>query len=365
MSPTVSTRVALVIGQLTYGGAEGQLCELARGLRDRRGVVVYCLSDQRQPYGPLLEDAGITLRTLPARGNFDVSRVVVLARMLRRDGVGVCHAFLFIASAYAYLATRLVPGVSLVTSARNTKLESNALRRALMRRAFRSADAVVCNSAEVGRYATANYDAPESRLRVVYNGVDMRRFSHQHTGSRGLVVGTIGRIEKQKNLEAFMAAALLVKKVRHDATFEIVGEGSLRGRLQARAAALGLGDAVKFVGTTSEVPEFLSRIDQFWLTSDYEGTPNVVLEAMAAAVPVVATSVGGTPEVIDDGVTGRLVAPGRPDTIASVCLEIAADSEAARVMGQRAREVVRERFSVTRMVASTEAVYDEVIGGAR
>ncbi len=365
MSSALSTRVALVIGQLTYGGAESQLYELARGLRDRREVVVYCLSKRRDPYGGLLEDAGIMQRTLPAMGSFDVSRVAALARLLRRDGIGVCHAFLFIASTYAYLATRLVPGVRLVTSARNCKGETHVLRRSLMRRAFRSADAVVCNSAEVGRYAASNYDAPERCLRVVYNGVDTQRFEKPHRGSGGLVVGTIGRIEKQKNLELFMAAAQQVKQHRAEATFEIVGEGSLRAQLESRAEAMGLSDCLRFVGTTADVPGFLRRIDQFWLTSDYEGTPNVVLEAMAAGVPVIATRVGGTPEVIDDGESGLLVEPRCPQAIASSSLAIASDPHLAHALGGRARAAVAERFSIARMVKDTEAVYEQVLGAGR
>jgi hypothetical protein len=163
-------RVGLVIGQLTYGGAESQLFELARALTAKSPPsakpVVYCLSSSSEPYGSRLREAGVTLRVLPSRGSFDFSRVATLRRALREDGVSVVHAFLFLASGYAYLATRARRGVRLVTSARNCKPEPNPLRRAVLRRAFRASARVICNSREwsaTRRATTARpKDAPPS-----------------------------------------------------------------------------------------------------------------------------------------------------------------------------------------------------------
>ena len=131
-------RIGLVIGQLTWGGAEGQLFELARGLAAFADPVVYCLSSATEPYGSRLKEAGIALRVLPARGSFDLSRVRRLRRALREDGIEVVHAFLFLASGYAYLATRGLRGPRLVTSARNCKPEPNPVRRAVLKAAFRA-----------------------------------------------------------------------------------------------------------------------------------------------------------------------------------------------------------------------------------
>jgi hypothetical protein len=155
----VQRRIGLVIGQLGYGGAEGQLYELVRALRDDARVVVYCLSDRTEPYGPMLEQLGVAVRVMPARGSFDLGRVLALARAIRADRVELVHAFLYIATAYAYLALLVCPGVRLVSSARNCKAEPNALRRAVMRRAFARSQAVICNSREMARFAVAYYRA--------------------------------------------------------------------------------------------------------------------------------------------------------------------------------------------------------------
>lgn len=354
-------RVGLVIGQLTYGGAEGQLYELARALGAVADPVVYCLSAKSEPYGARLREAGVELRVLPSRGSFDVSRVRALRRALVRDRIEVVHAFLFLASAYAYLATRGLRGVRLVTSARNCKPEPNPVRRVVMKAAFRASERVICNSREMERYARAYYGAPESRTCVILNGVDTARFDVPRRLHEGLRVGTVGRIERQKNLSVFLEAARLVLAERPDASFEIVGDGSLRASVVEEAGRRGLGAAVRLPGTRGDIPEFFAGLDQFWLTSDWEGTPNVVLEALAAGLPVIATRVGGTPEVVEDGVTGMLVDAGDAAAIARASLALASDASAASAMGRRAAQAAREKFSIAAMVDATARAYEAAL----
>ena len=232
-----------------------------------------------------------------------------------------------------------------------------------MRRAFRRSDAIICNSSEMARFATDYYRAPSERVSVVYNGVDAERFMACRNPRRsgGPVVGTVGRIERQKNLDVFLEAAECFRRSQPGARFEIVGEGSDRPRLERRVGELGLSDAVSFKGTTDDVPGFFSRLDQFWLTSDWEGTPNVVLEAMAAGVPVVATRVGGTPEVVEQGRTGVLVPASDAAAVCSAALALAADPARASRMGDDARIAVIERFSLQRMAERTATVYWSVL----
>lgn len=354
-------RVGLVIGQLTYGGAESQLFELARAMTAFADPVVYCLSSSAEPYGSRLREAGVTLRVLPSRGSFDLSRVLALRRALRDDSIEVVHSFLFLASGYAYLATRGLAGIRLVTSARNCKPEPNPFRRAILKAAFRASARVICNSCEMERYAQSYYGAPAGRTCVVLNGIDTGRFAIGRSAHDGLRVGTVGRIEKQKNLGVFLDAAALVLADRGDAAFEIVGDGSLRAHFQAEVERRGLSRVVVLSGTRSDVPAFYAGLDQFWLTSDWEGTPNVVLEALAAGVVVIATRVGGTPEVVDDGVTGILVDAGDAVGIASASLELAADARRAAEMGKQAEAVAREHFSITAMVDATMGVYEAAL----
>jgi glycosyltransferase involved in cell wall biosynthesis len=291
----------------------------------------------------------------------DPARVLRLARWIESDRIEVAHAFLFIASAYAYLATRRLRAVRLVTSARNCKAEPSLLRRWILRRAFRASDAIICNSREVGRFAVQHYSADPKRIHVVLNGVDVERFRPGKKRDQGIVVGTAGRIERQKNLEMFLSAAALFGRDRPDATFLVAGDGSLRGHFVRRAAQLGLGDKVRFIGNTNDMPAFFHQLDQFWLTSDWEGTPNVVLEAMAAGVPVIATRVGGTEEVIRDGIDGFLVAREDFAATCAAAWRLAGNPEEASAVALRARETACNRFSIRAMIESTQRIYEHVL----
>ncbi|MBI5506370.1 MAG: glycosyltransferase, partial [Deltaproteobacteria bacterium] len=247
--------------------------------------------------------------------------------------------------------------------ARNCKPEPHPLRRLLMRRALAASRRVVCNSREMERYAVAHYGAPPSRTRVVYNGVDVDRFARPREAHDGVRIATVGRIERQKNLDVFLSAAEGFLRAYPHARFSVVGDGSLRDHYLEEVRRRDLAASVTLPGTIADVPALLAGLDQFWLTSDYEGTPNVVLEAMAAALPVVATRVGGTGEVVEDGRTGLLVGAGDANAVASAALRLAADGAAAATMGIAAREAVRERFSLEAMITATRAVYAEALGG--
>ncbi len=359
MSGRVVKRLGLVIGQLTYGGAEGQLYELARSLGDSHEVTVYCLSAAREPYGSRLEAAGIPVRVLEAKRNLDPGRVVRLAAALRADRIDIVHAFLYIASAYAYLATRLVRSTRLVTSARNCKIEPSLVRRMVMRRAFCASDAVICNSERMAEFAEEHYGLPASLIRVVYNGVDTRRFGIGRGGG-GPRIGSIGRLEPQKNYFLFLEAASLLHRERPDVRFEIIGQGPQREPLEDELRGLGLQGVVTISEPREDIAGFLAGLDQFWLTSDWEGTPNVVLEAMAAGVPVVATSVGGTPELIEDGVNGFLVEPGSSDDLAARAGALLGDARVAGSVGEWARAAAVGRFSLEAMTEATRRVYESL-----
>ncbi len=354
-------RVALVIGQLSYGGAESQLYELARRLPPEYRPIVYCLSTSVEPYGNRLRDAGVMLRVIPSRGHFDPSRVWRLARLLRADRIDLVHAFLFIASTYAFLATRIYRRPAFISSARNCKFEPNPLRRWLIGRAFAASDAVVCNSAEMARFAASLYGVRKQQARVVYNGVDTQRFVPGGQRPATLRVGTVGRLEAQKNVEMFLDAALTVAARVPEARFEILGEGSQRASLERGIERRGLADRVCLAGTREGVAAFLQGLSPFWLTSDWEGTPNVVLEAMASGLPVLCTRVGGIPELVDDGHSGVLLEAGGDARLAEESLRLHAQPDVAAGLGRRAREVVQQRFSLTAMVETTLQVYQDSI----
>jgi glycosyltransferase involved in cell wall biosynthesis len=353
----------MVIGQLSTGGAEGQLRALCEGLDP--GVAratVYCLSGETEPYGPLLERAGVPLRVV--RGG-RLGRVRALRSAFAADGIDVVHAWLFIANAFAWAATRLERR-PLVTSARNCK-RSGRLLDALNRRAFAASDAIIVNSQQVRDYIAHVYDAPADRIAVVYNAIDLARFqppARTRPGHAPRVV-MVGRLVAQKNPLLFVAAAAGLRARLPAVRFQLVGDGPLRAAVAAAVRAAGLGDCLELAGERHDVPALLHDADLCWLTSDWEGLPNAVLEAMAAGLPVVATDVGGTAELIEAGVEGYVVRAGDGDAFVARSLEILADP--ARLAHMRGAARARAaRFDRAQMVEATQAVYARVAcrGGA-
>lgn len=353
-------RVGHVIGQLTAGGAEGQL-RLLTCADDRRATpFVYCLSDALEPYGSILERAGVPVRAV---GGGRLTRIMRLRDLMAADRVNIVHSWLFIGNAYAWVANG--GRRPLVTSARNCKRQGTGLDL-INRRAFAASAAIVANSRLVDEYIRREYGAPAERVRVVYNGIDLSRFTgrrRDRPAAAPTIVG-VGRVVRQKNPDLFVGAARELLRDVPGARFRWIGGGPMRDRLVAEVGRAGLAERISFDGERGDVERVLADADLLWLTSDWEGLPNVVLEAMASGVPVVATDVGGTSELFLSGKEGRLVAPGDAAAIAAKSLRLLSSVETYAESSAAALASARE-FSTANMVAKMEAVYDEVRTGVR
>lgn len=214
----------------------------------------------------------------------------------------------------------------------------------------------------------------QEKIITIYNGIDPGAFRpSQGRGlpgraamipAAGRVVGTVARLAPQKGLDNFIEAASRVARLADDAVFLVVGDGPLRGDLEKKAGSLGLAGRFIFAGERPDVNSILPCLDVFVLPSLTEGLPLTVLEALAACRPVVASRVGGIPEVITHGVNGLLVDPGDVQGLATAILGLLEDRERADRMGLKGRALVEERFTVGRMVDQTESVYAGLLAGA-
>lgn len=353
-------RVGLVIGQLTVGGAEGQLLQVVRRLGPRFEPVVYSLSARPTALRSTLAAQGVAVREVSGRG---LVRAARLAAALRADGVAVAHSWLFIANAYVAAAKLAGAPWQLVTSARNCKVQGRFSRFANAV-AFRASARIVVNSADVESYIVREYRAPRARIRVIANGVDTERFRPAAASDpASLHVVTVGRLVRQKNHALFLDAARRLLDRGIAARFTIVGDGPLRPELEARVAALGLAAAVTFAGERDDVDAILRTAALFWLTSSWEGMPNVVLEALASGVPVVVTAVSGTRELVEPGRQGHIVGLDDAEAIAARSAEILGDPLLRAAMAAAARERALG-FSTDAMVAKLEALYDDILAGA-
>jgi glycosyltransferase involved in cell wall biosynthesis len=231
----------------------------------------------------------------------------------------------------------------------------------------RLVDQVIAVSEAARNFLVRGKGYPSARITVVPNGRDLSVFQPGRAREAvrkelGLdrtvpLVGVVGRLEPQKGHVHLLDAWPAVLREFPDARLLLVGDGVLRGSLQARACAGGIDDTVIFAGFRDDVPRVLDALDILCLPSLYEGMPLTAIEGAAMALPVVATAVDGTPEVVRDGRTGRLVPPANPPELAEALLELLRDPERARRMGQSGRDWACLRFDLDAQVAATARVY--------
>ena len=229
------------------------------------------------------------------------------------------------------------------------------VNEALDRLVLRWMDRVVCVSAAQA-VKVRRAGVPAERVAVIRNAVAAAPFAHPDPAGRALLeqvfprpyprlVGAAGRLSSEKGFGQMVAAAARVARADPGVGFVLFGDGPLRRRLTRQVAAAGLQDRFVLAGFRTDLERLLPHFDLVVLPSFTEGLPVVVLEAGAAGVPVIATAVGGTPEAVQDGVTGYLVPPGRPAPLAVRILDLLHDEGRRRVMGLRGRERVRQHFT--------------------
>jgi glycosyltransferase involved in cell wall biosynthesis len=198
---------------------------------------------------------------------------------------------------------------------------------------------------------------------VVSNGIDAERYSTPPEPVPGRVL-FVARLAGQKRPDIAIRAFARVRESHSAAELHLVGDGPARMEMEELVDSLDLRGAVRFLGSRGDVDALLSRAACVVLSSDYEGCPYTVIEAMAAGAPVVATRVGGVPELVEHGVTGLLVEPRSLDQLAAAVSELLGDPARARGMGAAGRDRARTRFSVQGMVERVAAVYEQVAARA-
>jgi glycosyltransferase involved in cell wall biosynthesis len=245
------------------------------------------------------------------------------------------------------------------------------LYEAVDRLALRRMDRVVCVSeAQAAKVRVAGVS--RERIVVIRDAIRGERFEATRAEYLGLmqrffsapgtqVVGAAGRLSPEKGFADLIAAARAVAQTNPSIRFVLFGDGRLRQDLQRRVEAAGLQGTFVLAGFRSDIDRFLPHLDLLVLPSYTEGLPNVILEAFAAGVPVVATAVGGTPEIVEDGVNGRLVAPGNPGLLAQTLIEVLGDDSKRRAMGQEGRRRVLCEFTFAGQGQAYRRVFEDLI----
>jgi glycosyltransferase involved in cell wall biosynthesis len=359
------TRVGYVIWSLGLGGAEQVVIRLAAALdRARFTPVVFCL-DRPREFAEQARRAGVEVVALDKRGPLDLRVLPHLVRLIDRHRIDLLHTHLWGANLWGRLAACLA-GVPVVATEHNVDVWKRPYHLVLDRLLEPWTRELVAVSPQV-RDFYQEQAVGEGRWRVIHNGIDLgpepagrrRGDAYRGLGIGGgdRVVGLVGRLVAAKAPAVFLEAMARVARVEPRLRPLVIGDGPLRVEAEERAAHLGLGGRAVFAGLRQDVPELLSGMDVLVFSSTREGLSIAMLEAMAAGVPVVATRVGGTPELIESGVSGFLVEAGDAAALAERVLALLADPALAERTRQAARTRVRERFSLAAMVRAHEALY--------
>jgi len=344
--------------------------ELAR--RDWR-VRVYCLSRVTAPHDETLRQAGIPLRTFGGRGKQLVTRVRGLRRATIEDGIDVAHSFLVgptVLTAMALGWKRDDP--VFVASNRSQNAGRTFWRRALEGWALRRAAQVTVNyEAGIG-FTNDFYGVPRSDITVISNGVEnfstvlptrsAARESLDLPADAPVLLGLF-RLSEEKNLDVFCRTVERTFAEIGPGVCLIAGDGPLRQMLEERIAASPWRDAFRLLGPSDQVPTLLAAADAMLLTSSFEGMPNGIMEAMSAGLPVVATNVGGLPDLVEDGSTGFLCPPSDVEALARACATLLGDDGLRRRIGAQARTRMHSEFSIDTMVDKHCTLYSRLIRG--
>jgi glycosyltransferase involved in cell wall biosynthesis len=368
----VTVRVALFAPLLGTGGTQRHLQQVLALLDPNRFHVQVLTLRAGGEVEDELRAGGVSVRSLSVGARLTSPRtlraIVTTARALRRARVDVVHGYQWRPALVGTLAGRLA-GVPLRLASKRSLTGEDRWAGRAWRHIARQVDTVIVNADALR--VEGEQRGMRCRWVLLQNGVDTDHFrlAPPDAGTRaalGLdphrpVVGTIGRLEDRKGHDQLLraAGAMLAGANGRRPQVVIVGDGPLRESLVQQARALGVADSVRFVGMVPDVRPSLAAMDVFVLPSHAEGMSNALMEAMAAARPVVATAVGGNTEVVIDGKTGVLVPPGDPGAIARAIAALLRAPDRAAGLGAAAREFVTQRFGARARVAELERLYEE------
>src|SRR5438876_11954898 len=341
---------------LGLGGQDVRIVAESRCLRDQGwGAFIAC-----QPESRLFAEArtaGVDAVAVPMRNAVDLGALLAFRRLMKAFAVDLVHTHSSTDSWSGALAAKAL-GLPVVRS----RHVSIAIRSALV---YRLADRIVTSGEAVRAIVVRAGIAPE-RVVAIPPGVDTARFhpavsgktvrDELRLGAGELLVGMVANIRGSKGHNVFLEAAREILRQAPLTRFLIVGDGVGYDEVRRRVSDLGLAEHATMTGFRRDIPEVMAALDVLVLPSiRSEATSQVIPQALAVGTPVVATTVGGSPELVRDGETARLVPPGKPAALAAAIVDMLADAERAHAMAQAGQALVHERFTVDAMMAATTA----------
>lgn len=366
-------RVTFLITGLAPGGAETQLVRLALGLQSLGWGTNIISMLRPEHFLPDLDRQGIPVLSLNMqRGVPDPRALVTVTRLLRQYQPHVLICFLFHANLLGRLGGKIAKVPVIISSIRNENF-GGSHRDWLLRITDGLGDITITNSHLVAESLIARKVVPASRLQVIPNGLSpliyapnpalySQKREELEVDAEQFLWLSIGRLEKQKDYFNLLQAFALVVKEHPLSQIRIAGHGVLLDPLQQQAIKLGIKEHCRFLGLRYDVPALLNAADGVVLSSAWEGFPNVIMEALATGKPIVATNVGGVPELMRDGEYGFLVPPNNPIALAQAMSRLMKLSDIERLnMGAAGRQYIEQNYTMDSYLRKWNALLHQLI----
>jgi glycosyltransferase involved in cell wall biosynthesis len=372
---SLSTRKIKVMHFISSGGlfgAENVLLNIAQSFKnDHYSPIVTAILDERQPNLQVIERArelGLPVRVFRSQGRFDPKTIQQVKEFLLDHKIDILHTHNYKSDIIGALAARGTRTALISTAHGFTGMNSKVsgyerIDQWFLKKYFNKTVAVTDQMLT---------DFPPEKRRVIPNGIDFRKFAPSETvrretrqkyniGDDDILIGTVGRLSIEKDQALLIAALADTCRSNRQVKLMIVGDGPEGDTLRGLARASGLEECIIFTGLVSNPAPYYQAFDIFVLSSRTEGTPLTVLEAMASQVPVIATKVGGIPDIIDHDITGLLTDPGHALQLKDAIGTLMADTHKRQVLKDTAFRYARDNFSVERMKELYEDVYREIL----
>lgn len=348
-------------------GTEKQLSYLLQNLPEKQ-CEINLISLQKSPF--LLNDAQtifpeVSIITLDAKSDisksfFELIRLFFLLRNIKPD---IVHTFFPASNSFGVLIARMAGIKSIISSRRDMGYNLTKKDIWLLKMANYFVSSIIANAEAVKKQTLSFENVQEEKINVIYNGISSDNSNRLACDSKQeTIVGIVANLNRQvKRVDLFIKAAAIVHKQFPHVKFWIIGDGPLRKGLEILAMDSGLESNVIFWGQREDVRELLSSMTVGVVSSDSEGFSNAIMEYMLAELPVIATDIGGNPELVHHGKTGILVQPNDVGALAEAFQQILNRSDTAVKMGNAAKAFISERFSIDAMVCQTHHLYQDLL----
>lgn len=370
-------RILHIVDGYRMGGAENKLLELIERLDREKYEILLCNVGPNGPLKPQFERLDIEIFNFPRRWSFDPIPIFKLVKLMRKRKIDVVQSTLFWADFIGAVAAKWA-GVPLILSWETVSHEGDPYHNKFQRRkgyelASKLMNRIIAVSNEVKTSLVRRRSVPSEKISVIHYGVDLTRYNpngqETRTAKRAelnlkpddFLIGIVARLEPWKGHDIFVEAFAGLAAEFPNVHVVLVGDGSLRKSLEEQVRGHGLGKRIHFLGVRHDIADLLNCIDLFVLPSrPGEGLPNVLLEAMACGVPVVATNVGGIPELVRNGYNGYVVQTGDAAALRKVLRKLISDKQHLNQLSKNALKTVQTEFSLQKQLTAFESVYDSV-----